>query len=131
MRVSILHMSLLHHIADKSIIALDALGENDLPIVTRRAIATYFDGDEGKKAWQEKLKSMFGHDYKFVWDFRAILSKLPKDSWCYDRKNEAVPELVSKYFSAAVECLERKNFGTDDMMQEGALRLRPFGGTCT
>ncbi|EJD38373.1 hypothetical protein AURDEDRAFT_172615 [Auricularia subglabra TFB-10046 SS5] len=100
--------------------ALDALGENDLPVVSRRAIKEHLDVTIPEL--QEKMQKMFGKEYKFEYDIRAYLDKLaqfPDDlSWLRDRLNSAVPEFTARYFRAAVENLERLNFGKDDMLQE-------------
>jgi len=104
-------------------IALDALGENDLPIVTRRAIAASLDPAVTKA--QEELKKLFKEDYKVEADVGAILKKLlaaPDDiSWYKDYVNERAAEWTALYFENAVNQLDQKKFGSDDMLQEAFL----------
>lgn len=104
--------------------ALDALDATALPVVARRAIAQHLD--TAIPELQEKMKKMFGKEYKFEYDVRATLDKLsqsPDDiSWFKDRINSTVPDFIARYFKAVVKNLEYKNFHKDDMLQEGESR---------
>lgn len=108
------------HIASVVDKGLDALGENDLPVVARRAIKEHLDVTISEM--QEKMQKMFGKEYKFEYDIRAYLDKLAQHaeelSWLKDRFNSAVPEFTARYFRAAIGNLETLNFGKDDMLQE-------------
>lgn len=103
--------------------ALDALGENELPIVARRSIQKNIT--EKLPEWQELTQELFGKEYKFEFDVRAALDKLsqfPDDiSWFKDRINEAVPSFIGGYFEAVLRNLKDLNFGKDDMLQEAFL----------
>lgn len=100
--------------------ALDALGENDLPIVTRRSIAKSLTPKIPE--WQDKLQEFFGKQYTFEYDVRAALDKLkqfPNEiSWFKDRINQALPQFISNYFESLVNNLEYLKFGKDEMLQE-------------
>ncbi|KZV98884.1 hypothetical protein EXIGLDRAFT_274983 [Exidia glandulosa HHB12029] len=101
-------------------VALDALGENELPVVARRAIQEHLD--TAIPELEEKMQKMFGKEYKFEYDVRATLDKLlqfPNEiSWFKDRINSTVPDFIARYFKAVVRNLEEAKFGSDDMLQE-------------
>jgi len=109
--------------------AIDALGENDLPVVARRAIKEHLD--PAVKELQEKLKKMLNKDYKFEYDILASIRKLkehPDDiNWYKQYINQRVPEWTARYFKAAVEKLEKKNFGKDEMLQEAFVESTETG----
>lgn len=70
---------------------------------------------------------MFGKDYTFEYDVRTTLDKLaqyPDDiAWFAKTINHTVPDFMARYLKAVVASLEYKDFGKDDMLQEGASAL--------
>jgi len=104
-------------------VALDALGENDLPVVTRRAIVASLDPAITKA--QGKLKALFKEDFKLEADIGDVLKKLlaaPEAiNWYKEYVNQRAAEWTALYFENAVNQLEQKKFGSDDMLQEAFL----------
>jgi hypothetical protein len=93
----------------------------DLPLIARRTAAIKLYPEIPKL--EEKLTKMFGKPYTIQYDLAATIANLKKHieelDWnTKERIPELAPDYTAQYLKAAVEHLESKKFGSDDMLQE-------------
>jgi len=113
-------------------VALDALGGDDLPVVTRRAIESSLQPTVAALA--PRLEAMFGKPVPIVYDVKAIMDylnahKADLDNYITKDFNDRVPKVIGSYLQGAVDTLEKKSFGKDDMLKEAFLESADKGIT--
>jgi len=107
---------------------LDALGGEELPVVTRRSVAANLD--PVIKEVGEKFESLFGKPIPLSYDVKAVLDAYHNrkgDGNTFNDFNDYAPNLIASYFTEAAAKLEYLNFGADDMLKEAFLESAENG----